>query len=116
MRDKYVLRSGKVGEDPDAWVLAIYFTRLKENPKEGIITIGGPKRFAESMDEVLMRHFDLQGTEDEMVTQRQQDKKRKRIVYDVGPIPFEVFRKGVRYMIRTGISVVRVRAMGRLLR
>lgn len=116
MRDKYILRSGQIGEDPDAWVLAIYFTRLKKNPKEGTITIGGPTRFAEEIDAVLMRYFDLHGTEDENVVQRQEDRRRKRVVYDVGPVSFDTFRRGVRHMMRTGISVVRVRSMGRLLR
>lgn len=117
MRDKYVLRSGEVGADPYAWVLAIYFTRSEENSKKGVLTIGGPKRFFENMDEVLKRFFDCdEGTEEERAEERQRDKQRKRLVYDVGSFRFKVFRRGVRQMIHAGIHVVRVRATGRLLR
>ena len=117
MREKYILRVGEVGSDPDAWVIGIYFTRSEAKGKKGTLSIGGPGRFRDRMDEVLRDFFGIEdGLEDDVVEERQKDRERKRLVFDVEPLTFRAFRHGVRDMVRVGISAVHVRSTGRLMR
>ncbi len=133
MREKYILRAGQVGADADAWILGIYYTpfssKLKRvqgtlgkvrrfvRSKRGTLTIGGPKGFAEEVDEILSTFFGVEkGLEDDRVYERQKDTKRKRHVFDVKPISLHAFRFGVRRMRETGINVTRVNSTGRLMR
>ncbi len=130
MREKYILRAGRVGADPDAWTLGIYYTPSPSKGKRvagwrvtnarglrGVLTIGGPKGFAEEIDEVLTSFFGVAGgLEDDRVEERQKGMKRKRFVYDVKPVSLHAFRYGVRRMKETGINVTRVNSTGRLMR
>ncbi len=129
MREKYILRAGHVEADPDAWILGIYYTpspskgkriagsRRRLRRARGTMTIGGPKGFAEEIDEVLTSFFGVvKGREDDRVEERQKDMKQKRFVYDVKPISLHAFRFGVRRMREIGINVTRVNSTGRLMR
>jgi len=116
MRKKYVLRSGEIESDPEAWILAIYFTPSKKDSERGVLTIGGPKRFVDAMDEVLKEFFGVEeGIEDEKVDGRLGVGERKRLVYDAR-LASRAFRRGVKDMIHEGIHVSRVANIGRLIR
>lgn len=129
MREKYILRAGHVGADPDAWILGIYYTPSPSKAKKagwrvvgarrsrGVLTIGGPQTFAEEVDDVLSTFFGVEkGLEDDRVEERQKGMKRKRRVFDVKPISLHAFRFGVRKMREAGINVARVSSTGRLMR
>jgi len=131
MREKYILRDGVVGVEPDAWILGIYYTPFPSKGRRsaagwrvtsvrrqrGTLTIGGPKGFAEEVNEVLMRFFGVdRGLKDDRVEERQKDTKRKRRVFDVKPISLHAFRLAVRRMRAVGINVTRVSSTGRLMR
>ncbi len=131
MREKYILRAGVVGVEPDAWILGIYYTPSPSKGKRstagwrvtnarrsrGVLTIGGPKGFSAEVDEVLTRFFGIEkGLEDDRVDERQKGLKRKRFVYDVKPISLHAFRFGVQRIRETGITATRVTSTGRLMR
>ena len=129
MREKYILRAGVVGVEPDAWILGIYYTPSPSKRRRagwrvtsarrarGVLTIGGPKGFSEEVDEVLSRFFGVEkGLEDDRVQERQKDLKQKRFVCDVKQIPLSVFRFGVRRMREMSITATRVTSTGRLMR
>ena len=118
MREKYILRAGEVGADPEAWILGIYFTPgMGKGKKRGRLTIGGPKRFRDEMDEVLASFFEVAGgTKDDRAEERQKGIERKRLVIDIEPLSLHTYRYGVRRMSQAGINVARVDSTGRLLR
>ena len=122
MRRKFILRAGTIGQDSDAWVLGVYFTPSIGNPKRGTLTIGGPKKFREQMDAVLQTYFGCRlGIESSRVTERGVRRERgrvsrKRLFFDVKPMRFVLFLRGLRKLDKAGVAVARVVRMGRLLR
>lgn len=117
MRPKYILRSGEVGIEPEAWILGIYFTQNKKNRNRGALTIGGPAKFRDNISEVLASYFAItDGIEDKRAKERSEGLERRRVVFDVGPMTFVWFLRGIRRLRASGVNAVRVRSTGRLMR
>jgi hypothetical protein len=109
MRRKYILRASDT-DNEYAWVIGVYFDR-------GTMTIGGPRAFVDAVDRVLEEYFGIDsGIEGHGVVARDEDMKRKRLVFDVHPVTLRAFLRGIRRMSRRGIAASKVRNMGRLLR
>jgi hypothetical protein len=117
MREKYILRMGATGES-EAWVLGVYFTPRRRGSRVGTLTVGGPKVFVDEVNEVLTFFDFLDGIESKGVEERQAFRKgmRKRRVFDAEGVPRWMFRRGVRRIEASGVTVTKVKSLGRLLR